>query len=96
MIVKSAANLGGVDIVLYTQIRANIENLSVVRLADLAISSARKGAGARGNDGISYLLSAMKQGISTPLMSEYKAAILRKTGAGKLEEAHAKVRSGDA
>jgi hypothetical protein len=47
-------------------------------------------------DGISYLISVKKQGIHTPLMPAYEAAILQKAKAQTLEEAYDKVRCGDA
>ncbi|MFU8767967.1 MAG: hypothetical protein ACNA7I_09975, partial [Candidatus Methanoperedens sp.] len=42
------------------------------KLADLAVKSAKAKAGRTGKDGISYLLSVKRQGISTPLMQEYE------------------------
>ena len=79
---------------LYTKIGANIAELNADHLADLAIRSARAKAGADGKDGISYLASVIRQGITTPLLPRYKTAILRKVGAGDLNEAHARVREG--
>ena len=82
------------DFVLYTKIGANIEPLTPEHLGELAIRSARGAAGANGADGIRYLESAMRQGISTPLTPRYAAAILRMTGAASLDEAHARIRQG--
>ena len=82
------------DFVLYTRIGRNIDPLTPDHLAELAIRSARGAAGANCTDGIRYLKSAMRQGISTPLTPRYAAAILRMTGAESLDEAHARIREG--
>ena len=82
------------DFVLYTRIGRNIKTLTPDHLAEFAIRSARGEAGADGADGIRYLESAMRQGISTPLTPRYAAAILRMTGAASLDEAHARIRQG--
>ena len=96
VLIEHTEDLAGVKTVLFTKIGANIERLTPESLADLAICSARREAGAKGTDGINYLASVIKQGIQTPLLPEYKAAILRKTGADDLDEAHRLIRSGDA
>ena len=82
------------DFALYTRIGRNIKTLTPDHLAELAIRSARGEAGANGTDGINYLASAMRQGITTPLTLRYKAAILRDTEAASLAEAHTKIREG--
>ena len=86
----------GFDVALYTKIGANIENkhLNAEYLADLAIASARADAGAEGKDGINYLAAVNRQGITTRLLPGYKSAILQETGAGDLDEAHARIREG--
>ncbi len=94
VIVECIENCESFDVVLYTKIGANIEKLNADHLADLAIKSARGKAGADGKDGISYLQNAIDQGIRTPLLPAYKAAILRKTGAKNLKEALARTRKG--
>ena len=94
VLVESLQDFQGFDVILYTKIGANIEVLTADRLAALAIGSARGEAGANRKDGISYLASVLRQGITTPLTPGYKASILRKTGAGDLDEAHAKIRGG--
>ena len=91
VIVECIDDFHDFDVVLYTKICANIEPLTADRLADLAISSARGKVGARGKDGISYLASAMRQGITTPLTHEYVDAILRKTEAASLAAAHRRI-----
>ena len=87
-------NFEDCDVVLYTKIGKNIEELNANYLAELAIKSARGKAGADGKDGISYLRNAVDQGIRTPLLPAYKAAILRKTEARDLVEARARIRKG--
>lgn len=92
MVVEQIENLVGLDVVLYTRLPANIRGASPGRLAELAIASARGEAGRLGKDGISYLMSVKRQGISTPLMPEYERQILARTNAADLEEALAKIR----
>lgn len=58
VLVKSHANLEGIGTVLSTYIAANIDDLSSDRLADFAIESARRDAGRKFRDGISYLNAA--------------------------------------
>ncbi len=94
VVVECLRHFHGCDVVLYTNIGANIEKLNADHLADLAIRSARGQAGVDGKDGISYLASMIHHGVTTPLLSEYRDAILRKTKAGDLYEAHKKIRKG--
>ena len=94
VVIESIQDFHAFDVALYTKIGANIAELNADHLADLAIRSARAKAGADGKDGISYLASVIRQGITTPLLPRYKTAILRKVGAGDLNEAHARVREG--
>jgi cation transport regulator ChaC len=96
VIVTRLHSFYGVETVLYTYIGANIKKRTSEHLADLAIYSARGDAGASQKDGISYLISLKKQGIRTPLMADYEAAILAKTGATTLDDAFKKIRMGDA
>lgn len=77
----------GLDVVLYTVLNADIDPLTPEHLAELAIRSARSGAGQKRRDGINYLLNAINNGIHTPLTEDYKQSILSKTGASSLEEA---------
>ncbi len=77
-----------IDYVLYTKIGANIENPTADKLSTLAIESAKKDAGKKGKDGISYLISVKNQDIRTPLMSTYEESILQKLNVETLEEAH--------
>jgi hypothetical protein len=92
MIVERLRNLAGIDVVLYTKLGANITDLSAAKLADLAINSVKAEAGRTGKDGISYLVSVKRHGISTPLMAGYENEILRKTGASCLEDALSRCR----
>jgi hypothetical protein len=96
IVVERIRSLANVEIVLFTKIGANIKNRTPEYLADLAICSARREAGAKRMDGITYLISVKKQGIRTPLMPSYEVNILQKTKAQTLEEAYDKIRSGDA
>ena len=96
VLVECLEGLADIGTVLFTKIRANIEKRTPGHLAKLAIHSARGTAGARRRDGICYLASAIRQGIMTPLLPQYEAMILLKTGTDDLETAHAMVRSGNA
>ena len=94
VLVECKGGFHGFDVVLYTKIDGNIDPLTADYLAELAICSARDEAGANGKDGIRYLASAMRQGITTPLTHAYEATILRETGAASLDEAHTRIREG--
>lgn len=95
VVVEVLRNFHGIDFVIYTSLGANISGLSATRLAELAISSAKEKAGREGEDGISYLISLRRQGISTPLAPVYESEILRLTNTRSLEEALGKCRGGD-
>ena len=92
VLVESEYDIADFDVALYTRIGSNIERPTAEGLATLAICSARGEAGAKGKDGISYLSSVIVHRISTPLLPGYRDAILRRTGARDLEEAHRVVR----
>lgn len=83
--IETRRNFQGIDDVIYASFVANIEGLTAGKLARHAISSARKLD--NGKDGISYLMNAMKAGISTPLSESYKAEILKQTGTTSLSYA---------
>jgi hypothetical protein len=95
VVVESLRNFNGIDVVIYTSIPPNIQDPSPKRLAELAVKSAKAEAGKCGRDGISYLISLKRQGISTPLMPAYECEILRITNTVSLEDALAKCRSDD-
>ncbi|RUO29541.1 hypothetical protein [Aliidiomarina soli] len=94
MVVKTLRDFEGIDVVLYTKLGVNISDINAEKLADLAIESAKSEAGRNRKDGISYLISVKRQGISTPLMSGYEKEIMRKTGASGLDDALSRCRDG--
>lgn len=75
------------DVVLSVRVASNIASLRGDVLAELAIGSARAEAGARRQDGISYLIDAKRHGVETPLRADYESAILRRLGVTSLEGA---------
>jgi cation transport regulator ChaC len=93
MVVETLSNFGEVENVIYAKLGPNIVNPTPERLAELAINSAKGGAGKKGKDGISYLISLKRQGIVTPLSQGYEEAILEKTGTASLEDALASIRN---
>lgn len=92
VVVECLRNFNAIDIVVYTSLGPNITDLTPKRLAQLAVSSARAEAGKFGKDGISYLISVKRQGISTPLMPAYEWEILKLANAVSLEDALDKCR----
>lgn len=95
VVVESLRNFNGIEIVIYTSLGPNISNLSATKLAELAVNSARAKDGKLGKDGISYLISLKRQGISTPLMPAYEHEILRVANAVSLEDALRNCRGDD-
>ena len=91
VLVERLEGFGGVDVVLYARIGANIPDPNPLKLAELAIRSAESGAGRKGKDGISYLIWVKNNGVETPLMPEYEREILRLTGTETLERAWTKI-----
>ena len=88
VLIKTLLNFGGIFLVLYPSIQANIPSpLTGRKLACLAIASAQNPEVGKGKDGISYLLAAKSAGISTPLTQDYESAILELTGTNTLEAA---------
>lgn len=87
VVIVEVKDLGGIDVVLYTRIGASIFSPTSKKLARLAIKSAAGKAGAKGKDGISYLISLKRQKIETPLMAQYEAEILNTVGASSLQDA---------
>jgi hypothetical protein len=80
----------GLDVVLCTRIAATIDEPDAAKLAQLAIKSVAKSD--LGQDGITYLMNAMKAGIETPLTAAYAFEVMRLTGANDLLDALTKVR----
>lgn len=78
VIVERLENFHAIDLVLYTRIRPNIEPLTAQELARLAIESAQ--ALDNDRDGVSYLIAAKRNGITTPLSDAYEEALLKETG----------------
>ena len=90
IVVKRLEDFEGVEVVLYTSIGVTIERLTGKELAKRAIASVMKAD--PGRDGISYLLDAIDNGISTRLTAEYKAEILQQTNTASLEQALASLK----
>jgi hypothetical protein len=82
----------GIEYVLYTKIKANINPLTPDNLAQLAIESAKKEAGKNRKDGISYLIEMKENRIHTALSYDYEQKILEKTNTSDLEKAWQNVR----
>lgn len=89
VVIERLKDFESCDLVLYTMIGANIHPLTAAELARLAIKSAKSAAGEANNDGISYLISAMRNGIITPLTSEYASEVLAITRTKSLDKAWA-------
>lgn len=87
MVVEHLKNFEGIETVIYTGLGANINDLSAKTLVSLAIKSAKSNAGAKGMDGISYLMALKRQKITTPLMADYENGILQELNVRSLEEA---------
>ena len=93
VIIKSVADFQGVGTVLYTSIAANIVQLTPKQLAALALNSARSAeVAAKGRDGISYLMAALRNGVRTELSAAYEEEVLRQAGAATLADAIERVR----
>jgi hypothetical protein len=82
-------NFEGVDIVLAARFAATIAPLTAGRLAELAIESVRLER--TGRDGITYLINAKRNGITTPLSEAYEQEILRRVQALDLNDALRKI-----
>lgn len=81
-----AMELGGLRLVLYADLPANIpdDKLSAESLAEMAIASVGK---LLERNGVSYLADNIDQGIGTPLTEAYQAAVLAKTATTDLRNA---------
>lgn len=89
---KWPGGLGPVEIALYTDLEDDLKDATSEQLAEKAIASARAKAGFECRDGISYLIAALDQGVSTPKSAAYERAILDQLGAATLAEALEKAR----
>ncbi len=88
VLVEEIHDFRGIQRVLYTSIGKNIDQpITPELLAEYAIGSIRADAGAKGLDGIRYLLAAKTNGIITGLSEEYENEILSITKAKCLKEA---------
>lgn len=97
--VRELRDFVGVPVVLYTDLKSNIRpvlarktppEIKAQELARLAVASVTVETYATGADGIRYLADALANGIETPLMSHYRAAVLALAGgAPDLETARA-------
>jgi hypothetical protein len=85
LIIDRYENFEGIDVVLAARFPPTIAPLTAARLAELAIKSAHLER--TGRDGISYLIAAKRNGITTPLSGAYEWEILRRSRALNLEEA---------
>jgi hypothetical protein len=81
-IVRRIEDIGGVDVVFYTEIGSNIEPLTSAELARLAIESVMKAEPDK--DGISYLMATLGRQVETPLSNPYREEILRRVGVNSL------------
>lgn len=94
VLVKKLTGFAGLDVVLYTDFPSSgkLKNPTPQHLAELAIASAKAPAGAKGMDGISYLIAVKESNIRTPLMPEYEKEILARTASTDLKEALNKIK----
>jgi len=97
VLIKRLPGFAGLDVVLYTDFppSGKLKNPTPKLLAELAIQSAKAPAGAKGMDGISYLIAVEESNIRTPLMPEYEKEILTRTASTDLKEALNKLKQGD-
>jgi hypothetical protein len=87
VLVKDWPGYQGVTHVLYTDFpdAGKIRTPTAEMLAEAAVASVAKAP--VGKDGISYLAQLSELGVETALTAEYRAAILRLSGAGTLAQA---------
>lgn len=88
VLIECLYNFYGIQNVFYTSIGINIGRIITPGLlADYAIESILGEAGAKGLDGIRYLLAAKMNGIVTGLSEEYENEILKRTSTESLKDA---------
>ena len=91
LIIDPYRNFEGVGVVLAARFAATIVAPTAAHLAELAIESARLER--TGRDGITYLIDAKRNGITTPLSDAYEREVLRRTQARDLGEALRKIQA---
>jgi hypothetical protein len=91
LVIDRYENFEGVGIVIAARFAVTISPLTAVHLAELAIKSARLER--TGRDGITYLIDAKRNGITTPLSVDYEQEILRQTQTSNLHEALRKIQT---
>jgi hypothetical protein len=92
LIIDRYENYEEIGVVLAARFTATIAPpLTAARLAELAIESARLER--TGRDGITYLIDAKRNGISTPLSEAYEQEILRRVQVLDLNQAILKIRT---
>ncbi len=94
VLIRSLQSFADIDWVIYTDFYeiGKIHKPTAKELARLAIASVRNSTDKEGMEGISYLISAKRLGIVTPLMPEYESEILQQTNTPNLEAALNKLR----
>lgn len=91
LIIDRYENFEGIDIVFAARFAATMIPPTAAHLAELAIRSARLER--TGRDGITYLIDAKRNGITTPLSAAYEQEILRRVQALDLSDAIRKIRA---
>jgi hypothetical protein len=91
LVIDHYESFEGVGIVIAARFAVTISPLTAVHLAELAIKSARLER--TGRDGITYLIDAKHNGITTPLSVDYEQEILRQTQTSNLHEALRKIQT---
>jgi hypothetical protein len=95
VLVEERHDVAGVGVVFYTDFArvGKVPDAAPEELARHAIASVGRAESEK--DGVTYLIKAQAAGTVTPKTEAYEAEVLHQTGAGTLEEALAKTRSGD-
>lgn len=91
--IEEIQNFEGCHSVIYANFKRNLDNISAVQLAELALRSAkRKDLIDAGRDGVSYLLNNIKNEVITPITDDYKQIILNTLEVQNLDEAITKLK----
>jgi hypothetical protein len=91
LVIDHYESFEGVGIVIAARFAVTISPLTAVHLAELAIKSARLER--TGRDGITYLIDAKRNGVTTPLSVDYEQEIVRQTQTSNLHEALRKIQT---